>query len=180
VRLTAIVLAAGFSRRFGSAKQLFPIDGEPLIRRAARTACAVAPTIVVVPPNAPNITDALRGLDVTIVQNEAPEEGMASSIRAGVRACAGDVLLTVCDQPGITSAHLQSLIDVRAPLAASGYNGTAGVPAFFSARYRDALLALRGDTGARALIAANRHEAMVIPLADGPHEKPPRRERERS
>jgi CTP:molybdopterin cytidylyltransferase MocA len=83
-----------------------------------------------------------------------------------VRACDGDVLITVCDQPGITTAHLQSLINVRAPLAASGYDGTAGVPAFFSARYRDALLGLHGDTGARAILAAHRREMMVIPLAD--------------
>jgi CTP:molybdopterin cytidylyltransferase MocA len=166
VPLTAIVLAAGFSRRFGSAKQLFAVDGELLIRRAAKSARAVAPTIVVIPTSAPEIRDAIRDLDVTILENEQAAEGMASSIRAGVRACNGDVLLTVCDQPGVTGAHLQLLIDSGSPLAASGYGGIAGVPAFFDARYRHELLALRGDSGARAVIAAHRHELVVLPLYD--------------
>ena len=117
--LTAIVLAAGFSRRFGSTKQLFEIDGEPLVHRAARVACAVAPAVVVIPRNAPAIREALRDLEVDLVENDEADEGIASSIRAGVRSCEGDVLLTLCDQPGVTSAHLQNLIDTRAPIAAS-------------------------------------------------------------
>ena len=36
--LLVVVLAAGASRRLGTAKQLFPIDGEPLLRRQCRCA----------------------------------------------------------------------------------------------------------------------------------------------
>ena len=162
--VTAVVLAAGFSRRFGSAKQLFTYFDEPLVRRAARVAREVAPVVVVIPKDA-EIRQALEGLDVTIVENEERAEGMASSIRAGVRACDGDVLLTVCDQPAVNAAHLQKLIDSRAPIAASGYDGTVGVPALFSATYRDALLALQGDSGAKSLLLAN--EVHVVQLADG-------------
>ena len=53
--MNAAVLAAGFSRRFGSPKQLFELDGEPLVRRAARTAAEVAKTIVVIPCGVPAI-----------------------------------------------------------------------------------------------------------------------------
>jgi molybdenum cofactor cytidylyltransferase len=162
--VTAVVLAAGFSRRFGSAKQLFTYFDEPLVRRAARVAREVAPVIVVIPKDA-GIRQALEGLDVTIVENEERAEGMASSIRAGVRACDGDVLLTLCDQPAVGSAHLQKLIDSDAPIAASGYDGTVGVPALFRSTYRDALLALQGDTGAKSLLLAN--EVHVVELADG-------------
>jgi CTP:molybdopterin cytidylyltransferase MocA len=165
-RLTAVVLAAGFSRRFGSAKQLFVVDGEPLVRRAARIAREVAPAVVVIPAAAPLIREALRDVDVAIVENADAEEGVASSIRAGVAACDGDVLLLVCDQPGVDAAHLRALVDARAPLAASGYDGTFGVPAFFSARYRDELLALRGDTGAKRVLLAHANDVAVIPLRD--------------
>lgn len=161
--VTAIVLAAGFSRRFGSAKQLFTYFDEPLVRRAARVAREVAPVIVVIPNDAA-IRQALDGLDVTIVENGERAEGMASSIRAGVRACEGDVLLTLCDQPGVVSAHLRKLIDAHAPIVGSGYDGTIGVPAFFSSAYREQLLALRGDTGAKSLLVnPNVH---VVPLVD--------------
>lgn len=162
--LTAVVLAAGFSRRFGSAKQLFTYFDEPLVRRAARVAREVAPVIVVIPRDAA-IREALEGLDVTVVENDERSEGMAASIRAGVRACDGDVLLTVCDQPAVDSAHLRKLIDCRAPIAASGYEGTVGVPALFSSTYRDALLALQGDSGAKSLLLTN--EVHIVPLADG-------------
>ncbi|HEX3583050.1 MAG TPA: nucleotidyltransferase family protein [Thermoanaerobaculia bacterium] len=162
--MTAVVLAAGFSRRFGSAKQLFTYFDEPLVRRAARVAREVAPVIVVIPKDA-GIRQALEGLDVTIVENEERAEGMASSIRAGVRACDGDVLLTLCDQPTVDSAHLRKLIDSHAPIAASGYDGTVGVPALFRSTYRDALLALQGDTGAKSLLLANK--VHVVELADG-------------
>lgn len=164
--LTAIVLAAGFSRRFGSAKQLFFIDGEPLVRRAVRLAAEVAPAIVVIPRDAPPIRDALRGLDVTIVENVEAEEGMASSIRAGVGACDGDVLLLACDQPGVTAAHLRALAALGAPLAASGYDGTFGVPAYFAAEYREELLAQRGDAGAKRVLVAHHDVIGIVPLAD--------------
>ncbi len=162
--VTAIVLAAGFSRRFGSAKQLFTYFDEPLVHRAARVAREVAPVVVVIPNDAA-IRQALDGLDVIIVENAERAEGMASSIRAGVRACHGDVLLTVCDQPAVNSAHLQKLIDSQALIAASGYDGTIGVPALFRSTYRDALLGLRGDSGAKALLALQ--DVHIVPLADG-------------
>lgn len=162
--VTAIVLAAGFSRRFGSAKQLFTYFGEPLVRRAARVAREVAPAIVVIPSDA-EIRRALDGLDVTIIENEERAEGMAASIRAGVRACDGDVLLTLCDQPAVNAAHLRKLIDSRSPIAASSYEGTVGVPAFFSSAYRDELLRLSGDTGAKSLLLAP--DVRIVPLADG-------------
>jgi molybdenum cofactor cytidylyltransferase len=167
VGVTAVVLAAGFSRRFGSPKQLFEIDGEALVHRAARVARAVAPTVVVIPRNALAIREALRDLEVDLVENDEADEGIASSIRAGVRSCEGDVLLTVCDQPGVTSAHLQNLIDTSAPIAASAYAGTVGVPALFSSMYRHELLALRGDAGAKALLSVHAAEVRMVPLADG-------------
>jgi molybdenum cofactor cytidylyltransferase len=166
VGVTAIVLAAGFSRRFGSRKQLHELGGETLIHRAARLARSVAPTIVVVPADAPLLRDAVTELDVTIIENREAGEGMASSIRAGVTWSDGDVLLLVCDQPGVTAEHLQALIDARAPIAASAYEGTLGVPAFFSASYRDELLALRGDAGAKALLTKYASIVAPVPLAD--------------
>ncbi len=160
--VTCIVLAAGASRRLGTPKQLIDFHGEPLVRHAARVALAVAPSIIVVTSAA--VREALRGIDVTIVDNPEAAEGMASSIRRGVTAAEGDVLITLCDQPLVTSEHLRALIAAAAPLAATGYGGIAGVPAFFAAEFRGQLLALRGDTGARQIIEAHRSRAAVIPF----------------
>jgi molybdenum cofactor cytidylyltransferase len=161
VRVTAVVLAAGFSRRLGHAKQLVEIDGETLIHRAARIAAEACGHVVVV-TRAPFV-DALRDLPVRVVLNDAAEEGIASSIRLGVAACDDAVLLMVCDQPHVTAAHLRALLATHARCVATGYAGVAGVPALFAAEYRDALLALRGDRGAQALLA----NAVVVPLEGG-------------
>jgi len=162
VPVTCIVLAAGASKRLGRSKQLADFEGEPLVRRAARTALAAAPTLVIVASQA--VRDALRGLDVGIVENPDASEGMASSIRRGVAAAEGDVLIMLCDQPRVTAEHLQALIAAGAPIAATGYGGIAGVPAFFAAEFRSELLALRGESGARPIIDAHRARAVVIPF----------------
>ena len=156
-----IVLAAGFSRRRGSPKQLAMFEGETLIARAARIAASVGDAIVVTTP------EFATGLQARVVINDEAEEGMASSIRAGVAACDDDVLIMLCDQPHVTAAHLRALADARAPIAASAYAGTLGVPAYFAREFRAELLALRGDRGAKAIIDAHRELVAAVPFEEG-------------
>jgi molybdenum cofactor cytidylyltransferase len=106
-------------------------------------------------------------LPVELVVNPDWEEGMASSIRLGIEGVESPVLITLCDQPLVTSTHLRNLIAAHtpdAPIVATGYRGIAGVPAFFAAELLGELRSLRGDRGARAIIAA--HGALVIPFED--------------
>lgn len=163
MRLTAIVLAAGASSRLGQPKQLVVLDGESLIRRAVRIAreAGCDETIVVVPPH--SFGDELEGLDVTIVENRHRDEGIASSIRAGVQAAGeGRVLLMLCDQPFITAEHLARLAGIVAPIVATAYAGSAGAPAIFAPGMREDLLSLRDDRGAKAVIAAHRDECRTV------------------
>lgn len=160
---TAIVLAAGSSRRLGRPKQLLTIDGETLVARAARIAReAVGEVLIVIP----SWSEGPGWPDVQTLVNHHPEEGVASSIRLGVSACDGDVLLVLCDQPRITAAHLRALAEAGAPIAGTAYAGIVGVPAFFARTYRDELLALRGDAGARRIIEAHRDVVTAIPFED--------------
>ena len=147
-RVAALVLAAGASRRLGTPKQSFVFEGEALLDRATRIAGEVADDVIV----------------VTRENNPASDEGMASSIREGVRRAspAARILITLCDQPLVTAEHLRTLIAVDAPIVATGYAGIAGVPAIFAPSFREELLALRGDVGARSII--ERHGAVVVPF----------------
>ncbi|HJW93363.1 MAG TPA: nucleotidyltransferase family protein [Thermoanaerobaculia bacterium] len=156
MRPTIVILAAGFSRRFGSPKQTFVYEGETLLARAVRIALSVCDDVVVV-TRPEFVVDGAR-----VVINENAEEGIASSIRLGVSACDDAVLLMLCDQPHVTASHLRAMIDVHAPLVATGYAGVVGVPALFGREYRDALLALRGDRGAQMLLDG----AVVIPCEE--------------
>ena len=162
--VTCVVLAAGASKRLGRPKQLVPFQREPLVVRASRAGAGVGPTIVVIPADAPAIREALSGLSVWIVENSEAREGMAFSIRRGLDETSGDVLITLCDQPLVTSDHLKALVAAGAPIAATGYNGISGVPAFFAAKFREELYSLRGDSGARRVIDAHRDEVVTIPF----------------
>jgi CTP:molybdopterin cytidylyltransferase MocA len=127
-------------------------DGETLLQRAERIAHSVAGEVIV----------------VTEEVNPDAAEGVASSIRTGVRL-PGDgarILITLCDQPMITIEHLRSLIAVDAPIVANGYAGIAGAPAVFASALAADLLALRGDRGARVVIEAHRDITTVVPFED--------------
>ena len=162
-RTVALVLAAGQSKRLGRPKQLLDWHGEPLVRHAARVALGAGcdETIVVVQPGA--LREALDGLAVTIIDNPDFEEGMSSSIRFAPDA---RVLITLCDQPLVTSEHLRALLAVDAPIVATGYAGIRGVPAVFAPRFVDELRALRGDRGAKAVIAVHAEDVAAITFED--------------
>jgi molybdenum cofactor cytidylyltransferase len=143
-----VVLAAGSSSRLGRPKQEIVFEGETLLVRAVRLARETCEEVIVV--------------DNFLNPNAA--EGIASSIRAGVAEAPEDarILILLCDQPRITTDHLRALIDTDAPIAATGYSGIAGVPAIFAPRFREELLALEGDRGARVVIERHRDQTTVL------------------
>jgi CTP:molybdopterin cytidylyltransferase MocA len=157
-----VVLAAGGSSRLGRPKQLLVHRGVPLVRGAALAACASACTevVVVVGASAAEVTQALDGLPVTIVVNADWASGMGSSIRCGVaRASSGGhdaALVMLCDQPALTTLHLERLLSAHAPgrSVASRYEGVLGVPAVLDRATFAQLLSLEGAAGARQVLRA--------------------------
>ena len=102
--LHVLVLAAGASTRFGSPKQLVRIEGRPLLHRALAAATEVGghAVTVVLGANADQLTPLLKHSPASVVINRQWKEGLASSLRAGIRALPGScegVLVTLADQP---------------------------------------------------------------------------------
>ena len=155
--IAGVILAAGFSRRLGRPKQTVVFGSETLVERAARvaTASGVTPVIVVVNREA-DFCEALERRGCLVVMNELAAEGMASSIRRGVRAAlsfrASGIILMTCDQVALEADHLRRLLDDPARIVASSYAGRTGIPAYFPASAFEELLLLHGDTGARDLL----------------------------
>ena len=159
--LHTIILAAGASRRFGSPKQLVRWEGQVLIQRvvAAATELTGAAVTIVLGAHAAEIASNLPSGSASIVVNRGWQEGIASSIRAGVArlpgACGG-VLIMLADQPLVGGNNLRRLAAAwqRQPrsVVASRYGATTGVPAIFPRWCFGDLAALRGDQGARLLI----------------------------
>ena len=175
--ILAAILAAGTSSRLGQPKQLLKLDGQTLIYRAAKTVtdAQIERVIVVVnPSHVAAMEDELRDLPVEIVVNENWREGMASSVRCAATTAqafieAKALLLTPCDLPLLSSAHLRALIEKyqreNARIVASRYNETLGAPLIIARELWPELSQLRGDVGARRVIM--NHDAGFIEWPDG-------------
>jgi molybdenum cofactor cytidylyltransferase len=170
--IPAVILAAGASTRLGEPKQLAMLAGETLLERAVRVAreAGCDPVVVVLGAAYVEVLAGTFGTlgDAVPVINDKWAEGMASSIRLGVRTLgfiakdAEGVLLMTCDQPAVTAEHLRALV-AAGEVTASAYAGRRGVPAYFPAASFAGLMKLRGDAGARELL----RETPAVELVDG-------------
>jgi molybdenum cofactor cytidylyltransferase len=159
-----IILAAGKSTRLGRAKQLLTIGENSLIRHAAETALSsgLGPVLVVLGSSEELITSELSGLDVRIVENSMWEEGMASSIRSGLKELmefapqSDGCIIMVCDQPLVSNELLRRLLNAQhksgKPIVASQYDEAIGTPALFHHSLYSTLLGLKGDRGAKKIM----------------------------
>jgi len=175
----AVIIAAGSSSRLGRPKQLVMLQGETLLERAIRIAHegGAAPVFVVLGAHLSEIKSRVEISSSEIVVNQNWQEGMASSIRAGVEALAegapdsAGVLLMICDQPSVTTGHLRGMLAAfrqnPACTIASGYAGRRGIPALFPRSSYVDLLSLRGDQGARGLLFKPGASVLDVPLEGG-------------
>ena len=171
--IAAIVLAAGRSTRMGAGNKLVAdIAGTPMVRHAVEAALGsrARPVIVVVGHQADAVRAALAGLDIVIVENPDFATGLASSLKAGIRALASDcagTLILLGDMPLIAPAHLDRLIAAFAPdaIVVPTHQGKRGNPVLWSATHFAQMLQLDGDSGARRLMAAHADQVREIDLA---------------
>jgi CTP:molybdopterin cytidylyltransferase MocA len=145
----------------GRPKQTVVVAGETLVERAVRTAQAAgfAPVIAVVRAEG-DFGHALQQMGCLVVVNDEADEGIAASIRRGVHVAgmlmASGVVVMTCDQVAVTAEHLRALCAMPDAACGSGYAGKVGIPAYFPAAAFGALMALRGDVGARELLRSAR------------------------
>jgi molybdenum cofactor cytidylyltransferase len=174
--ISAIVLAAGFARRFGSAKVLALHEGKPLVRHVVECLASahVAETIVVVPP-APEYSAALATSGARIVENERAGDGMSSSLMLGLRAVdprAKAVLVALADQPTVARDVVDLLVRewrrTRADIVAPNYRGERGHPVLFGAAVFPELRMLKGDRGARDVIERDRSRVHLVAVDRDP------------
>jgi molybdenum cofactor cytidylyltransferase len=174
-----IILAAGASTRLGAPKQTLRYHGKSLLQHAVQAALGTAcrPVIVVLGAHSGHITPELAGAPVQIVQHAGWEEGMGSSISAGVTALqeqapqAAGVLLMLCDQPFVTAGLLNGLLAEKErsgkKIIASAYNNVTGPPVVFDAAFFAALRSLKGQQGAKALLQQYENEVGTLPFPQG-------------
>ncbi len=157
-RHAVVVLAAGGSRRLGQPKQLLARQGETLIHRAARLALDTVPDrlVVVLDSECGPLADALADLPHHIAINADPSTGLAGSLRAAGPQVAASayVLVLVCDQPALSTAHLEALLRgarmASSGCAATALDGLPSVPAIVPGHWFTTIGTAHRDAGFRA------------------------------
>ena len=174
-----IILAAGSSSRFGNTKQLLHFNGKTLLQHAIGEAidADAEPIVVVTGANADEISKEIENEKVGIVFNKEWEQGMASGIVIGLKKAITlnkeleKVIITVCDQPFVSSLLFQQLFQEQNKSAkhivASAYADTVGTPALFTGKYFDALMGLTGDQGAKILLKKYSEDLAAVDFPGG-------------
>jgi len=171
--IAGILLAAGTSSRMGSNKMLFELDGESVLRGAARRAIAggLKPLIVVLGHQRERAEQELAGLPCQVAFNPDFEEGITSSLRAGLSVLEGlpDVagaMVMLADMPYVTEEMVATMIAryraSRAPLAVSDYEGVHAPPMLYSPALFEELRAMTETGCGKQVVKRHRHEAEVL------------------
>lgn len=171
-----LMLAAGEGRRFGGAKQLADLAGQPMVRHVARTLLQThVPVVAVTGSYAENVESALTHLPLSVVRCETWQMGMGESLAAGTREVvrmfpdASALMVCLADQPLLSAAWLCHLLDRHAHrpdhIFATRHDGITGPPVLFPRDCLAALSALSGPHGARALL---KREASRVQWLDAP------------
>jgi molybdenum cofactor cytidylyltransferase len=188
--VAAVVLAAGSSSRMpGSQKLLLEFDGRPMVRHAVEAASEGGCHQVVVVYSADDVKEAVDGA-AELVHNPDASTGMASSLKAGLRALRPEIeaaVVVLGDQPLVGSRTVAALLRAwrregsRPAVAVSKRaDGTGETqpgrrenaqwtpPVVLAREMWDELYALDGDAGARQILDGHPELLDIVPAPGRP------------
>ena len=192
--ITAIVLAAGQSKRMGRDKLLLPVLGRPMLlhsislveslnftQRILICQAELASTVIEnqwlsIANKNHECTQLIGGKDENslantweIVINVNPEYGQSHSVKLGVEASFSESTLVffTADQPFLDGATVRSILeadDGKHIVCPADHSGFPRSPNLFPPSFRDDLLALSGDQGGRSLRQMHPERTKMIPI----------------
>lgn len=171
-----IILAAGLSARFGSAKMLHQLPGgTPMLRQTVGSYLKVfaSPTVVIKSGDAA-LRGSLDGLPVDIVECDRAEHGMSQSLISGVEANRNAIgwLIALGDMPYVSQSTVQRLNDalredaIVVPTVESKNGKQDGNPVGFGRYFYSQLSALSGDRGGKAIVQQHPDQVIRVTVDD--------------
>jgi molybdenum cofactor cytidylyltransferase len=174
-RTSAIVLAAGMSKRMGAPKQLLRAGENTLLERTLNTVrqSRADQIILVLGFAAKEVQESVSTLGITVVLNGAYQEGMGSSLRAGISMVhpqAQAALIMLADQPFVLPSTLDRLMEhhhkVRPQIVIPTYKGFRGNPVLLDRSVFPEVANLKGDIGCRAIFGAHTENIAKLAVDD--------------
>ncbi|WP_371600028.1 NTP transferase domain-containing protein [Streptomyces sp. NBC_00564] len=176
-QVAGLLLAAGGGRRLGGRpKALLPHRGRPLVEHAVGVLRAGGCTRVhvVLGARADDVREQASLPGCVLVDNPEWEEGMGSSLRAGLDSLAGTgaraALVSLVDQPGIGPEAVGRVLDAyrgEGTLVSAAYEGVRGHPVLFGAAHWAGIAATAtGDRGARAYLKEHAAAITLVECGD--------------
>jgi molybdenum cofactor cytidylyltransferase len=171
MKIAGLILAAGCSSRMGDENKLMmPFQGKPMLKHVVNASLNsnMTQTFVVVGHQSSEIKNLVQSDDIQCVENEQWETGMASSIVAGISQLKqfDGFLILLGDMPLVTPELINEIIfhgsadKIVIPIK----DGLHGNPVFFGSKFRDELLTLYGDSGAKKVIQDNLSSMIKIEI----------------
>jgi molybdenum cofactor cytidylyltransferase len=174
--IAGLLLAAGFSRRFGSANKLTQrlSDGRLMGLASAQHLLAAIPlSIAVIRPDEHELGELLSAAGLQVVRCAQHQQEMADSLAAAVNFCAdaavSGFVIALADMPFIQSSSYRLVVDKLVQgeqIVIPSYQGQRGHPVGFAASFKTELGNLHGDVGARSLINKYPQDVYVVDCGD--------------
>lgn len=174
--LTAVILAAGESKRMGSPKALLLHHNRTFVEHLLDVTRhpKIGPQLIVLGAGAEDISKQVGLNPEQLVVNPDWQRGQLSSIKAALKSIASKptdgVLLCLVDHPLISSAMVNELVDAfyhtKQPIVVPTFRGKRGHPVIFAAKLFDELLDAPEETGARAVVWNHASEVHEIATSE--------------
>ena len=171
--VSAVVLAAGRSTRFGNQNKLLSeYQGTPLVRHAveAVTCAQVHEVILVVGFDAAAVVLACAGTMFVPVENLHYDKGLGTSVSLGVAHASpltDVILLSLADCPGVTANSIQRVVAAvtsQEDIAVSSDGEKQAPPVAFGKAYVPELRQLRGPIGASSIWNRHLDHVQFVPV----------------
>lgn len=179
MKINLILLASGNSKRFGSNKLLYKIDGKEMFKYSvdlAEDLKKLLPDIIkniIVVSKYQEIKEYIQTKNIIYVENLHSELGISTSVILGIneseKSKSDYLMFMVCDQP---YTKLSTIIDFienflknSKGIGAVAFEKIMGNPCIFSWKYLEKLKKLSGDTGGKKIIKENLDDVYIYEVA---------------
>ena len=176
--MVGILLAAGFSRRFGATDKLLQLlpDGRPIAVASAESLIQGVPDcIAVLRPENKKLARLLKNTGLEVIFCHEHDQEMADSLVTAIQASGNSAaandgfIIALADMPYIQAATISAVaakVIAGASIVIPTYQNQRGHPIGFAAKFRNTLENLQGDEGARSIIKRYPNEVALLACDD--------------